>query len=630
MRLLATISLLTLLSSQQCFSQNTTTVELPQERDMYSRTYVMETGRKEKLIYNNPVNYLKDGEWLPIQTDLILSGSSQWAYTNESNAIRSRFPSSVSGSNEIELEVGGNVIRLSTVKEMVTSDGVGNLTAVQKTLNSNAPMVAGNTIVYDEVYNGIDDGYIVQEGTVKNELLLTSIPAELSTTTDSYYGFTEELILPTGWEIRALMETSDALKSCDLEIVNEQGEQVLIIPAPIIFDMMTDATDGSGSIQGSFKYSNDNGVWKLTTLVPVFWLNNPFRAYPVTIDPTVTLAGNTGGWQSQNNYVNNPGYVFIGVCCGNMEHRAWIKWDVSSIPDNACVTKVELQVYVNGVGGSSAELVHAYDMMATTSTGLFGPYSGILPAVYADQGNGYYTSFTITGTGYYGYYDLGPNAVSDVMDMMNSYNWYQVALIFDNEPSTNWKRLTGTMCNLRITYDNPPCVVLPVEFVDFETKCENNRAQLTWKTVSEQNNDYFTIWRSTDGEHFSEVGTVDGKGSTQDIHEYTWTSNVRGDEMAYYKVSQTDFNGATEFFETKVFEGCDGLVPAVFMSNGQVVVEGEEIYQVIITDYLGRQVLISTNELNSERIELALSDNGTFLVSVTHHNGEVTTERVIK
>jgi len=73
--------------------------------------------------------------------------------------------------------------------------------------------------------------------------------------------------------------------------------------------------------------------------------------------------------------------------------------------------------------------------------------------------------------------------------------------------STNF---TPRQFNGRVFYTvNPPCV-LPIELTAFNLKKNRNSVDLTWNTATEKNNDYFTIERSADAEHFETIGQLQG------------------------------------------------------------------------------------------------------------------------
>lgn len=606
--------------------------ELIQKRTTYSNTFVLENGSKETMISGEPVNYLDNGDWKQVNVNFRKEKNQ---FVNTTNSIISKFPTQTVSGQYITYQNEEKSFQVNSTKELVFLNTSGEIQAINISMQSVSGNASNNEINYSNIFPSIHDHYTAEYGAVKHEFILDELPAYVQSAHGNYFGFREEFLLPEGWTIEASEFSSNELIESSLKIKDETGEQLFTVPVPVYYESNAFDSDGSSKMKGAFQINQNGNTWFVSTLVPTEWLVDPMTQYPVIIDPTVTTTLNalTGGWQSQNNYVDNNGYVFIGVCCGNLEHRAWLKWDVSSIPDNACVTKAELLVYVNGVGGSAAELVHVYDMMATTTTGLFGPYGAILPAVYADQGNGYYTSFTITGTGYYSWYDLGANACSDIMTMMNSYDLFQVAIIFDNEPSTNWKRMTGNLCQLRITYDtNPPCAPLPITLGDYDMSCENGRAVIDWSTASEQNNDFFTIWESSDGVEFNEIAKVDGQGNSISTTNYQWSSPKDRAMNNYYRISQTDFDGTTKMLVTGSVDDCASEKAIVFINpDDNIEIKGENIQSITILDQMGRSVLDRVN--NEAKSTIILDElnivHGVYNAIVTKKNGETQVVRFV-
>jgi len=68
--------------------------------------------------------------------------------------------------------------------------------------------------------------------------------------------------------------------------------------------------------------------------------------------------------------------------------------------------------------------------------------------------------------------------------------------------------MIGGMTILGIT-----CVTLPITLLDFNVKCQSDKPELTWSTASEENNNYFTILRSSDGVNFNSIATVNSQGN---------------------------------------------------------------------------------------------------------------------
>ncbi|MBL4592303.1 MAG: hypothetical protein JKX68_00640, partial [Flavobacteriales bacterium] len=429
--------------------------ELKNERGMYSSVFLKENGDKEAIYSASPVHYKKNNKWELINTNII---STNDGYKNEQNVIQSFFPNNITSAGKIKLLINGlDEIKILAEKKLVLYNDQTNLQLLDINSTNSTAKIDNNSIIYTNIYPGISDEYTISNGKIKNDVILNSIPNLLNNVSNGYFGFQEVLELPSGWKIKPLDKTVGTLTSSPLIIFNDNGEHVLTIPEPIFFDKNGLESDGANMVQGKYLLKQDNNRWTLSTLVPVDWLKDINTKYPISIDPTVVLAGADGGWMSTVTLVNNPAFAFIGVCCGNAQHRAWVKFNTTSIPDNSCVTNVELEVFVNGVGGAAGELVHANDI-----TGAPGPYGGVNAAVLTDMANGLYTSFILGAAGTYGYYDLGVNADA-LLQAQLPVNWFQVALIFDNEPSTNWKRLTATACNLRVTYNSccPPIPAIP-------------------------------------------------------------------------------------------------------------------------------------------------------------------------
>lgn len=87
---------------------------------------------------------------------------------------------------------------------------------------------------------------------------------------------------------------------------------------------------------------------------------------------------------------------------------------------------------------------------------------------------------------------------------------------------------------------------LPLELVFFGGECVSANAQLYWQTASETNNDYFTVERSDNGTSFHTVGTVDGAGNSTSLISYEYRDPNPVTDVSYYRLKQTDFNGANK------------------------------------------------------------------------------------
>lgn len=92
-------------------------------------------------------------------------------------------------------------------------------------------------------------------------------------------------------------------------------------------------------------------------------------------------------------------------------------------------------------------------------------------------------------------------------------------------------------------YENP----LPIVLSAFTASAQTNSVNVYWTTESEQNNDYFTIYRSADGDIFEEIGIVAGAGNSTYTINYSFTDYYPLSGVSYYMLKQTDYNGEFKF-----------------------------------------------------------------------------------
>lgn len=84
---------------------------------------------------------------------------------------------------------------------------------------------------------------------------------------------------------------------------------------------------------------------------------------------------------------------------------------------------------------------------------------------------------------------------------------------------------------------------LPIELVNFYGKHYGENIKLFWTTASEINNDYFIIYKSSDGINYSELDRVDGSGNSNVYMNYEYLDNQICDTIVYYKLRQVDYDG---------------------------------------------------------------------------------------
>ena len=89
---------------------------------------------------------------------------------------------------------------------------------------------------------------------------------------------------------------------------------------------------------------------------------------------------------------------------------------------------------------------------------------------------------------------------------------------------------------------------LPIELLSFTAKPHNNSILIEWVTLSEINNDYFIIEKSTNLQNWESIIIISGAGTSNMPLKYNYldTNPILG--ISYYRLTQYDFDGQFEIF----------------------------------------------------------------------------------
>lgn len=216
---------------------------------------------------------------------------------------------------------------------------------------------------YDEVLPGVDLEYWLHPSGVKENIVLREPMGEAS------FPF----ILDCG-ELTLYREDDGSITLCDLD-----GECVMCIPAGYMMDAQGEYSEG-------IIYDLEDwgeGKYLLTIHADNEWLNEEGRAYPVIIDPAVTVAAYNHNNGLSSNYVKSnqtsPGGTNQVLYCGydynsgynqNLEYRVMLGFDqLPNLPANCMVVRAVLSLWqpnlnnTTGYSGSGKDYyVHQVDM----------------------------------------------------------------------------------------------------------------------------------------------------------------------------------------------------------------------------------------------------------------------------
>jgi hypothetical protein len=172
------------------------------------------------------------------------------------------------------------------------------------------------------------------------------------------------------------------------------------------------------------------------------------------------------------------------------------------------------------------------------------------------------------------------------------YRVYAFRYTTDNSNGNTYHRARGRAYTSRFV-DVQQANPLPVELIIFNGQQENQDVLLSWTTASEINNDYFSVERSLDGIIFTEIGRVNGNGTSTQLVNYHFTDNQPG-ELNYYRLRQFDFNGVNELSNIIAVSFGHATVFAAdcywYENSLAYSVTNDEPFELLLTDLSGKIV----------------------------------------
>lgn len=172
--------------------------------------------------------------------------------------------------------------------------------------------------------------------------------------------------------------------------------------------------------------------------------------------------------------------------------------------------------------------------------------------------------------------------------------------------------------------------ILPISLLYFQAVLEEDKVVLSWMTVEEQNNDYFTLERSTDGVLFTEVERITGAGNSSSKLSYTFTDEHPLIGVSYYRLSQTDYDGTTQSFNVVYVKNNNKnrqfrLYPnPISGSNLTIFNSYDEINVAIIYNVTGSELqrIPLTSGINSVLLNTLVKESGIYFLHILNSIGE--------
>lgn len=166
---------------------------------------------------------------------------------------------------------------------------------------------------------------------------------------------------------------------------------------------------------------------------------------------------------------------------------------------------------------------------------------------------------------------------------------------------------------------------LPIELLGFETNARNNgEVLLSWITLTETDNDYFTIERSANGLDWNEIQQIKGAGNSKEILYYRYIDPYPLPGISYYRLKQTDLDGSFSYSKiqsAQTRQSKQTLTIRYSNTNAhQITIEGspESLSTLRVYNHLGQtfttQVAIQSIHPSKITMDLTQLPSGVYFV----------------
>ena len=360
--------------------------EMTGRRGETEKHFRMNDGSYVAVDYGAPVHFTTDEgkTWEDIDNTLALSrDDAEFYVTKNGDSIR-RFAANTNSDLLFSLSDGAYGLRMGLAESSDNADG-GTRSSLseaeisypdEKDRSSEEASVSEQVtpsklrtdVRYSNVYSGVDFLYELNGYNVKESILVKD---RLDSYTFSFY-----------MEMDGL--TPELKEDGSIELTDETGEVVYLIPAPFMIDAMAAESDAVSYVITK----GESESWNLTVKADADWMNSEDREFPVAIDPTVILYPYSGSDNILTSYVNsgspttasynNTGYLRSGYytntsydsdCTGYTVGLIYFK-TLPKVPDNCVVTDAQLgltQVKYGGLGNANYHKLYATTISAPSN-----------------------------------------------------------------------------------------------------------------------------------------------------------------------------------------------------------------------------------------------------------------------
>ena len=329
--------------------------ELTGKRTASSKTYLLDNGQLQTVVYAGDVHYLTEASRYE-EIDNSITGcvtsrkSGEYSYQNKANRFTARFSSDMS-QFPVLLEYRDHSIAMRPKGAAAATGTLYSDCSAEYKEAVDYYIGASNSIVYADAYANIDLIYDSRDNGVK-ELIVIKAPADRNE-----------------FEFELMLDNVTAAMAGDKICFNDSGGRTIFTLGELF------AVDAAGEYTDDVSASlvTNQKSCSIKLRINENYLNDPQREYPIIIDPSVMVTGSTNtadafvrsGNPSTNYKMDEK--LFIGNSPAYGLQRSYIKFTLpTDIDVSANITNVIMKLKLYG-GTNTA--MKAYRVTSSWTSG---------------------------------------------------------------------------------------------------------------------------------------------------------------------------------------------------------------------------------------------------------------------
>ena len=356
--------------------------ETIEKRTEFSKEYKLSNGMNMVVVYPEAVHFQKDNTWEEIDNTLVSDNTrGVGTYRNKNNSWNVSLPQQLSANNNVTVEKDGYTVsfRMAGEKreyavraetEMLSADA-GNVLAVTEAVRATSAQVVDldyetiksvsahpetvadtlqSRVQYSNIYQNTDIQYDLNSYQLKESIILHFYNAAVR-------GY--DFVLETG-ELTPVL-----LKDNSIELQTVKGETIMTLPAPYMID-----NNGVISTDVVVTLKPSAGGYLLGYQMPMEWLADTNRAWPVVLDPVIVFElyrqNIKDQFVAQYYYEDyNHGAMYCGYNASYGKMRSFLRYvNIPDLTSADVVVHAELSLYRHG-GSVSLLPIEAHKVLGS-------------------------------------------------------------------------------------------------------------------------------------------------------------------------------------------------------------------------------------------------------------------------